>query len=204
MKMMKRVDILAALAGRDHANYHDRYLLSWNVKVYSFDDSGIIPHYYPNDPRFNEQWDEYKNDRGDGLWELAAQCWWDDLDLILEGHPDRSLDGIGFEFVQFGRMGGWAGLKEFDGWKLEHLHSWDEIPYPTLWALYKFVLEVDAYVNDRHNHLAYTYADQREQLEMEWQGEIDAEEAQRLEIEAEEAAQMYEDAAREEEFFGAL
>lgn len=133
-----------------------------------------------NNPEFDELWELYTENDHDLCWNMCENwlafagenAWWD----LLDGTEDPAIQAAndaGVKFYTAGRSNGHLVLDKFDGHPMggrgvfheEVLSEWD---YNDLWTLYKACHIVDRIVDNRHESLAYLYADFRFQKEDEW------------------------------------
>ncbi len=134
-----------------------------------------------NNPEFDELWELYtENDHNLCLnmcenWLAFAgdNAWWD----LLDGTEDPAIQAAndaGVKFYTAGRSNGYLVLDGFNGDRLHFSstgdrYNWDKIwYYNNLWTLYKACRIVDRIVDNRHESLAYLYADFRSTKEEEW------------------------------------
>lgn len=84
------------------------------------------------------------------------------------GHSDKDLANATYLIWQTGKSGGWMVLDYFNGSRFRNTQMSEldqEWPYEDLWVLYKFCLEIDKLVKDRHSIIKQMYQEYRENWE---------------------------------------
>lgn len=136
---------------------------------------------YFNDPQFDELWKLYVENNHDLFWNICGDwlgfvgndAWWD----LLDERDDPAIQAANDAGILFGTAGRSNGHLVLDGFNGDRLcfsftgdgYNWGKLwDYDDLWALYKVCHIVDKIVDNRHESLAYLYADFRHQKEVEW------------------------------------
>ena len=154
--LKSRTAILGFLADRSYYDRPFRYPLSWNVKVHSFSDewSDIADVVRSNFVDYVDEWTpevaEVVKSAYEGLTDedKSTLYYW-----ALESAQDSVRDDDGYrmlyneektvaEWLFLGRSGGHLCLSEFDGLNMSGVDL-EEIEFPTLRRLYRFVVQCD-------------------------------------------------------------
>lgn len=173
---MKKSEIVEFL--KHHQGHHGK--ITWDIKVNRFNSSGYVKGYEP-DPAYDLRWLEYTGQDDYLFWMVCEDLLnglvgTDKPYEFFDGYPVKELNEFDdYEMWTEGRNGGWLILRRFETLYPDRVQYWDEMPYQILRRLYRFVVEIDKFVAERHNNMAVGYAYIRQEKEAKWQKE-DAEE----------------------------
>lgn len=169
---MKKSEIVEFL--KTHAGHHGKIV--WDIKVRQFNDTGYVDGYSPN-PAYDLRWLKYTEQDDYLFWMicedlLTGLAGIDKPYEFFDGYPVKELNEFDdYEMWTEGRSGGWLVLRRFETLYPNQVQYWDEMPYQMLRRLYRFVVEIDKFVAERHNNMAIGYAYVRQEKEAEWKEE---------------------------------
>ncbi len=196
MRKIRKTEIIAYLNDKSYRYHYDYWPISWDIKIHEAwpangrVDKNDIPLCLGiiigedgkrivcfNDPQFDELWETYTRGSDDLFWYMCKEWLFSAGENLLDGVDDPAIQAANDAGVKFNTAGKSNGHLVLDGFNGDRLHfadigdkyDWDKIwYYNDLWTLYKVCHIVDEIVDNRHESLAYLYADFRSTKEEEW------------------------------------
>lgn len=187
--LKSRRDIIDFLTegGRHYYDRHGSYPLSWNIKVYRYDETGNNngnPD-YAIDPALNDAWEAHLEEKANYCSgeTYGSQYFWRACEEGLSYFFDCDVtvypgDVVDCKFYALGRMGGHLCLAEWEGHDLARMGKDDfqefleNLDYQRLRQLYRFVVCLDKDINPERE-LSYNF----NFLRSEWESEYKEEQA---------------------------